>query len=84
MNIIGGCCGTTPDHIKRIAEAVRGITPRRQQLLPGEENLLKLAGLEPMTIGPHINFVNIGERCNVAGSKRFCSLIKRDNYEVLF
>uniref|UniRef100_A0A158R547 Methionine synthase n=1 Tax=Syphacia muris TaxID=451379 RepID=A0A158R547_9BILA len=81
VNIIGGCCGTTPNHIQKIAEAVRGITPRRPQLLSAKGGLLSLSGLEPMAVGPHTNFVNIGERCNVAGSKRFCNLIKKDNYE---
>lgn len=80
VNIVGGCCGTTPDHIRMIAKAVRGVSPREppQSLHSG---LLTLSGLEPMFIGPHTNFVNIGERCNVAGSRRFCNLIKNDNYE---
>ena len=78
VNIVGGCCGTTPDHIKAIAEAVAGIEPRKT---PKLVSLTKLSGLEPITIRPDSNFVNVGERTNVTGSARFQRLIKEDNYE---
>ena len=78
VNLVGGCCGTTPNHIKAIAEAVDGINPRK---IPIIEPLTKLSGLEPVTIRPDSNFVNVGERTNVTGSARFQSLIKEDNYE---
>ena len=78
VNLVGGCCGTTPDHIKAIAEAVAGIEPRKT---PKLVSLTKLSGLEPITIRPDSNFVNVGERTNVTGSARFQRLIKEDNYE---
>ena len=77
VNIVGGCCGTTPAHIKAIAEAVRGIAPRA---LPELEKRTRLAGLEPLNIGDDSLFVNIGERTNVTGSKAFSRLILADNY----
>jgi len=80
VNIVGGCCGTTPKHIKAVADAVKGVTPRK----PNKDaniNEMLLSGLEPMKIGKMTNFVNIGERCNVAGSKKFCRLIKNGNFE---
>ncbi|KAL5009390.1 hypothetical protein ScPMuIL_014971 [Solemya velum] len=80
VNLVGGCCGTTPAHIKAIKEAVKGIKPRVPPKDPHHDYML-LSGLEPMKIGPYTNFVNIGERCNVAGSKRFARLIKTGNYE---
>ncbi|KIH43843.1 hypothetical protein ANCDUO_26145, partial [Ancylostoma duodenale] len=80
VNIVGGCCGTTPDHISAMAKALKGIAPRQPPNDPHAGNML-LSGLEPMTVGPFTNFVNIGERCNVAGSRRFCNLIKNENYE---
>ncbi|MBD3170544.1 MAG: methionine synthase [candidate division Zixibacteria bacterium] len=78
LNIAGGCCGTTPEHIKAIAEAVEGIKPRR---VPPIERHCRLSGLEPLTIKPESLFVNIGERTNVAGSKKFARLIKEGDYE---
>jgi 5-methyltetrahydrofolate--homocysteine methyltransferase len=66
VNIIGGCCGTTPDHIKAMAEGVKGIAPREIPSLPG---YTQLSGLEPLTIRPETNFVNVGERTNVTGSR---------------
>src|SRR5215471_11012131 len=68
VNIVGGCCGTTPAHIRAIAEAVRGKPPRRP---PGEPHELRLSGLEPFRLTPDIPFVNVGERTNVTGSARF-------------
>ena len=78
VNLVGGCCGTTPDHIKAIANAVEDIQPR---IIPDIAPLTKLSGLEPVTIRPESNFINIGERTNVTGSARFRRLIKEDNYE---
>ncbi len=78
VNLVGGCCGTTPDHIKDIAEAVKEYKPRT---IPSEKILLKLSGLEPVVVQPEMNFINIGERTNVAGSKKFARLIKEENYE---
>lgn len=80
VNVVGGCCGTTPDHIRAVAEAVEGITPRKPTV-GINTNYSLLSGLEPMRIGKDTNFVNIGERCNVAGSKKFCRLIKTNRYD---
>ena len=77
VNIIGGCCGTTPDHIRAMADAVAGCTPRR---IPRLETRLRLSGLEPVSIGDDSFFVNIGERTNVTGSKRFRRLIRDEDY----
>ncbi len=78
FNIAGGCCGTTPDHIRAISEALEGIKPRKvKQTSPW----LQLSGLEPLTVHPEMNFVNIGERTNVAGSRKFARLIKNGDYE---
>ena len=73
LNIVGGCCGTSPAHIKAMANAVIGITPRQLPDLPIYQ---RLSGLEPFNITPQVNFVNVGERTNVAGSPRFLKLIK--------
>jgi len=75
LNIVGGCCGTSPAHIKAMANAVIGITPRQLPDLPIYQ---RLSGLEPFNITPQVNFVNVGERTNVAGSPRFLKLIKED------
>ncbi|MCL2385582.1 MAG: methionine synthase, partial [Alphaproteobacteria bacterium] len=73
VNIVGGCCGTTPAHIAAIAERVKGIAPRKiSEIAP----LLRLSGLEPFTLTPDIPFVNVGERTNVTGSAKFRRLIK--------
>ncbi|CAL8382949.1 methionine synthase [Gadus morhua] len=80
VNIVGGCCGTTPEHIRAIAKAVEHCKPRQPPHNVPEDYLL-LAGLEPFKIGPYTNFVNIGERCNVAGSRKFSKLIMAGNYE---
>ncbi|HEY0928901.1 MAG TPA: methionine synthase [Gemmatimonas sp.] len=77
VNIVGGCCGTTPAHIAAIAQAVHGVTPRA---VPTPEPRLHLSGLEPFTIGPTTNFVNVGERTNVTGSARFAKLILEGSY----
>lgn len=78
VNIIGGCCGTTPDHIRVIAETAKKYSPRP---LPGAETVMKLSGLEPVKINSLTNFVNIGERCNVTGSKKFARLIRESKYD---
>ena len=77
LNIVGGCCGTTPEHIKAIADAIHDVAPRA---VPEITPRLRLAGLEPMTIGPETNFVNVGERTNVTGSAKFSKLILDGNY----
>jgi len=78
LNIIGGCCGTTPEHIRAIAEAVKPYPPRRYAEV---EPLTRLSGLEPFVFRPELNFVNVGERTNVTGSRKFARLIKEENYE---
>jgi len=80
VNVVGGCCGTTPDHIRAVAEAVDGIPPRKREKTQSEDHML-IAGLEPLKVGKLSNFVNIGERCNVAGSRKFCRLIKNGQYD---
>src|SRR5690606_38041217 len=77
VNIVGGCCGTTPAHIAAIAEAVKGIAPRQ---LPEIPKKLRLSGLEALNIDEHSLFVNVGERTNVTGSKAFARLILNNNY----
>ena len=77
-NIVGGCCGTTPEHIRALAELVEHAAPRTPAPpSPG----LKLSGLEPLTVYEGSNFINIGERCNVAGSRKFARLIREKKYE---
>ncbi|MBZ0183988.1 MAG: methionine synthase [Melioribacteraceae bacterium] len=78
FNIVGGCCGTTPDHIKAFAEIAQEIKPR---IIPEINPYLRLSGLEPLILRPDTNFINIGERTNVTGSKKFARLIKENNYE---
>jgi 5-methyltetrahydrofolate--homocysteine methyltransferase len=77
LNLVGGCCGTRPEHIAAIAEAVEGARPRT---VPEREAFCRLSGLEPLTITPELNFVNIGERTNVTGSAIFRRLIQNDDY----
>ena len=77
LNIVGGCCGTTPDHIRLIAEAVRGLPPRKPAT---PEVKCRLSGLEPLGIGPESLFVNVGERTNVTGSAKFRKLIEAGDY----
>ncbi|MHB8455535.1 MAG: methionine synthase [Acidiferrobacterales bacterium] len=78
LNIVGGCCGTTPAHIKAIVEAVSGIAPR---VIPDIKPQCRLAGLEPFNIGPDSLFVNVGERTNVTGSAAFKKLILNGEYD---
>lgn len=77
LNIVGGCCGSTPDHIRAIAEMAAQYKPRQ---VPEVERLLRLAGLEPFTLTAEIPFVNVGERTNVTGSARFRKLITAGDY----
>jgi len=81
-NIIGGCCGTTPDHIAAIAKAVAGVAPRvvPGPAVPEEARYTRFSGLETLTIRPESNFQMIGERTNITGSARFARLIKSENY----
>ncbi|HEX5851227.1 MAG TPA: methionine synthase [Rubrobacter sp.] len=78
LNIVGGCCGTTPEHIRAMSEAVSGHPPREVPEIPKK---LRLSGLEPCNIGPDSLFVNVGERTNVTGSARFKDLVLNDDYE---
>lgn len=78
VNVVGGCCGTTPDHIKEIAEIVKNQNPRIPKT---KETYLQLSGLEPVILRPDSNFMNIGERTNVTGSKKFARLIKENRYD---
>ncbi|MDG2075425.1 MAG: methionine synthase [Arenicellales bacterium] len=78
VNIVGGCCGTTPAHIKAIADSVRSMSPRHPPEIPRR---LRLSGLEPLEVGPDSLFLNIGERTNVTGSAKFRRLIEEDDYD---
>jgi len=78
VNIVGGCCGTTQEHIRAIADEVKQYKPRA---IPDKDYILHLAGLEALTIKPDSIFVNIGERTNVAGSRKFARLIREDKFE---
>ncbi|HEV7617573.1 MAG TPA: methionine synthase, partial [Burkholderiaceae bacterium] len=78
VNIAGGCCGTTPEHIKAIADAVADIAPRK---IPETSHVMKLSGLEPFIIDENSLFVNVGERTNVTGSKAFARLILNEQYD---
>ena len=78
VNIIGGCCGATPDHIKAFSSIVEGKKPRS---VSSVESFTKLSGLEPLVIRPESNFINVGERTNVTGSLRFKRLIKEDKFD---
>jgi 5-methyltetrahydrofolate--homocysteine methyltransferase len=78
VNIVGGCCGTTPDHIKCIAGKAKNVKPRK---IPAVDMYLRLSGLEPVTITPESIFVNIGERTNITGSPKFSKLILGGDYE---
>ncbi|HLK12458.1 MAG TPA: homocysteine S-methyltransferase family protein, partial [Candidatus Binatia bacterium] len=78
VNVVGGCCGTTPEHVAAIAEAVAGVAPRRRPA--GPEPYTRFSGLETLTIRPDSNFIMIGERTNVTGSARFAELIRKGDY----
>jgi len=78
FNVVGGCCGTTPAHIQAFADMVKDLPPRR---VPTVKPYLRLSGLEPLVVRPDSNFINIGERTNVAGSKKFARLIREDKFD---
>jgi len=78
VNIIGGCCGTTPDHIRELCRIAEQSTPRH---LPEIDRHLRLSGLEPLLVFANSNFINIGERTNVSGSKKFARLIREEKYD---
>ncbi|MEM7370090.1 MAG: methionine synthase [Bacteroidota bacterium] len=78
VNILGGCCGSTPDHIRAMAELLPKFSPRQ---IPDPKELPMLSGLEPLIITDNTNFVNVGERTNVTGSRRFARLIKEEKYD---
>lgn len=78
VNIVGGCCGTTPEHIKAVDEAVKGISPRA---IPEPDDVLYVSGLESVAVDRKNNFTNVGERTNVAGSRKFAKLIAAGDYE---
>ena len=77
VNLLGGCCGTTPDHIRQMVEAVKDLPPRQ---IPQLQTHTMLSGLEPLYIRPESNFVNVGERTNVTGSRKFARLIREGQY----
>lgn len=78
VNIVGGCCGTTPEHILQLADRIEKYTPRP---IPQATHTCRLSGLEEVVVTPERNFINIGERTNVAGSAKFARLIREENYE---
>lgn len=78
VNLVGGCCGTTPDHIRHMAQVIKGIPPRP---IPAIEPCTRLSGLEPLIFRKDLNFVNIGERTNVTGSKQFAKMILQKDFE---
>ena len=75
VNMIGGCCGTTPAYIAALWKAVKGV-PRR--IIPDKSDIMMLSGMSEFIFKSHINFVNVGERCNISGSAQFKKLIKND------
>jgi 5-methyltetrahydrofolate--homocysteine methyltransferase len=77
VNVVGGCCGTTPDHIRAIAARLDGVAPRTP---PRIDRLTRLSGLEPLVVRPDANFMMVGERTNVTGSKKFAELVKAGDY----
>lgn len=79
LNIVGGCCGTTPQHIQRLHEVLKDIPPRK---IPSVPKACRLSGLEPLVIDEQSLFVNVGERTNVTGSIRFAELIRNDDYDI--
>jgi len=78
LNIVGGCCGTTPAHIRALADALKGLPPRK---VPQVEPYLRLSGLDALTVRPDANFLNIGERTNIAGSPKFAQFIKAGDFD---
>ena len=78
VNLIGGCCGTTPEHIRTIVDAVRGLTPRKKP--DGDGHYPRFSGLEPLVVRPETNFIMVGERTNVTGSAKFRKLVTEGDY----
>jgi 5-methyltetrahydrofolate--homocysteine methyltransferase len=78
VNIVGGCCGTKPQHIAAFGKAIADVTPRA---IPGKPKYMRLSGLEPFTLTPDLNFINVGERTNITGSAKFRKLIAANDYE---
>jgi len=78
VNIVGGCCGTKPEHIKAFGRAIKGVPPRA---VPEKPKYMRLSGLEPFTLTPDLNFINVGERTNITGSAKFRKLIAANDYE---
>ena len=78
LNIVGGCCGSTPEHIAAIAQAVHDLPPHA---VVEPDHATRLSGLEPLTVRPELNFVNVGERTNVTGSPKFARLVREDQFE---
>ncbi|HEX8834251.1 MAG TPA: methionine synthase, partial [Abditibacteriaceae bacterium] len=78
LNIVGGCCGTTPDHIKAVAEAVKGLPPRQ---IPSPEKYSRFSGMEALALRPESNFTMVGERTNVTGSPKFARLVREGNLD---
>ncbi|MCP5411915.1 MAG: methionine synthase [Alphaproteobacteria bacterium] len=78
VNIVGGCCGTKPEHIAAFGKAIAGVTPRA---IPDKPKYMRLSGLEPFTLTPDLNFINVGERTNITGSAKFRKLIAANDYE---
>src|ERR1700733_2741637 len=78
VNIVGGCCGTRPEHIKAFGQAIKDVPPRQ---IPQKPKFMRLSGLEPFTLTPDLNFINVGERTNITGSAKFRKLIAANDYE---
>src|SRR5471030_3047649 len=78
VNIVGGCCGTKPEHIAAFGKAIADVTPRT---IPTKPKYMRLSGLEPFTLTPDLNFINVGERTNITGSAKFRKLIAANDYE---
>ncbi len=78
VNIVGGCCGTKPDHIAAFGKAIKDVPPRQ---IPQKPKYMRLSGLEPFTLTPDLNFINVGERTNITGSAKFRKLIVANDYE---
>ncbi|HKQ44457.1 MAG TPA: methionine synthase [Rhizomicrobium sp.] len=78
VNIVGGCCGTKPEHIAAFGAAIKNVTPRA---VPDKPKYMRLSGLEPFTLTPDLNFINVGERTNITGSAKFRKLIAANDYE---
>lgn len=78
LNIVGGCCGTTPEHVRALVQLTNGVKPRTPR---PKRSGLRLSGLEALTISPQSNFVNVGERTNVTGSRKFAKLVLAGNLE---